>query len=316
MGNQERIFFGDCHVHMILDGVDFRKAIDMHKESGAVDSIIHERLKKYRDAGVTFLRDGGDAFGVCNRAKQLSEEYEIDYRTPAFPIYKKGHYGAFIGRGFSDMSEYRKLVLEAKAEGADFIKLMLSGIMDFDHYGVITDGDNSYSVISSDEQNDDSASFALSPEEIQTMIDIAHDEGFAVMAHCNGAANIRAALRANVDSIEHGAYMDEECIEMLSMSDTVWVPTVVPIANLIGSGKFSDDVLKQIVLKHIENINRVWFLGGMIALGTDAGAYAVSHTDAIRSEYTFLKNAINDKEFDAHIRISQEQIAWRFKSFS
>lgn len=285
---------GDCHVHMLLDGEDFRKAIDMHRENGPIDAVVRERLQKYKDAGVTFLRDGGDAFGVCGRAKQLASEYGIDYRSPAFPIYKKGHYGAFIGRGFSDMDEYKALVKTAKEDGADFIKLMLSGIMDFDNYGVLI-GDG------------------LSPEEIQTMIDIAHDEGFAVMAHCNGAANIRAALAASVDSIEHGAYMDDECIEMLSMSDTVWVPTVAPIANLVGRERFSDDVLKQIVLKHIENINRVWFLGGMIALGTDAGAFAVPHADAIQSEYTFLKNAINDKEFEMHLLTSQEQIAWRFK---
>lgn len=192
------------------------------------------------------------------------------------------------------MAEYRELVKEAKERGADFIKLMCSGIMDFDNYGVLI-GDG------------------LSPEEITEMIDIAHGEGFAVMAHCNGAANIRAALSASVDSIEHGAYMDDECMEMLSESDTVWVPTVAPIANLVGCGRFSDDVLKQIVLKHIENISRVWFLGGMIALGTDAGAFNVLHADAIKSEYTFLKNAINDREFEMHILTSQEQIAWRFK---
>ncbi len=307
MEKADKIKFGDCHVHMILDGEDFRKAIDMHKESGPIDGVIRERLQKYKDAGVTFLRDGGDAFGVCGRAKELASEYEIDYRSPAFPIYKKGHYGAFIGRGFSDMDEYRALVDEAKEEGADFIKLMISGIMDFDNYGVLIDGNESYNALSNDENG------GLSPDEIQTMIDIAHDEGFAVMAHCNGAANIRAALAASADSIEHGAYMDDECIELLSESDTVWVPTVAPIANLVGCGRFSDDVLKQIVLKHIENINRVWTLGGMIALGTDAGAYKVPHTDAIKSEYTFLKNAINDKEFEMHLLTSQEQIAWRFK---
>ena len=294
MSKANKVNFGDCHVHMILDGEDFRKAIDMHKESGPIDDVIRERLKKYADVGVTFLRDGGDAFGVCVRAKELAPEYGIDYRSPAFPIYKKGLYGSFIGRGFSDTDEYRNLVKEAKSSGADFIKLMCSGIMDFDNYGVLI-GDG------------------LSPEEITEMIDIAHDEGFAVMAHCNGAANIRAALAASVDSIEHGAYMDDECIEMLSMSDTVWVPTVAPIANLVGRERFSDDVLKQIVLKHIENINRVWFLGGMIALGTDAGAFAVPHADAIKSEYTFLKNAINDREFEMHLLTSQKQIEWRFK---
>ena len=49
---------GDCHMHMILDGVYYRDAIDMHK-GGVVERVVREILQKYADAGVTFLRDGG-----------------------------------------------------------------------------------------------------------------------------------------------------------------------------------------------------------------------------------------------------------------
>lgn len=52
---------GDCHVHMLLDGEDFRKAIDMHRENGPIDAVVRERLQKYKDAGVTFLREIGRA---------------------------------------------------------------------------------------------------------------------------------------------------------------------------------------------------------------------------------------------------------------
>ena len=86
---------GDCHIHMVLDGVYYRDAISAHR--GHVrDDLIRERLAAYRDAGVTYLRDGGDAFGVCERARELAPEYGIEYRVPCFPMCLRGRYGMFI----------------------------------------------------------------------------------------------------------------------------------------------------------------------------------------------------------------------------
>ena len=101
--------FGDLHIHMILDGVYYRAAIDAQRDKPR-DDLIRARLADYQARGITFLRDGGDAWGVSLRAKALAGEYGIDYRSPAFPIYLRGHYGAFIGRGFSDLSGYRALL--------------------------------------------------------------------------------------------------------------------------------------------------------------------------------------------------------------
>ena len=86
----------DLHIHMILDGVYYRDAIDAHKAQ-PLEDLIRSRLENYAQRGITFLRDGGDAWSVSLTAKSLAREYGIDYRSPAFPIYKKGHYGSFIG---------------------------------------------------------------------------------------------------------------------------------------------------------------------------------------------------------------------------
>ena len=85
--------FGECHAHIIMDGVNYRHAIDMHK-NGLDDKIIREHLKAYQERGIAFVRDGGDALGVSARAKELAPEYGIDYRTPIFAIHKEGHYGS------------------------------------------------------------------------------------------------------------------------------------------------------------------------------------------------------------------------------
>ena len=162
--------FGDCHIHMILDGVYYRAAIDAQKER-VDEALVRARLEAYREAGIHFLRDGGDAWGVGSFAARIAGEYGIDYRTPAFPIHRKGRYGGFIGRGYDTLKEYATLVGLARKQGADFIKIMISGLMDFDYYGKIT-------------------SEPLDPAEIRKLIRIAHSEGFAVMAHDNGADTV------------------------------------------------------------------------------------------------------------------------------
>ena len=53
----------DCHMHMVLDGYDWRKAIDRHK-NGPDREWIRARLQEYAVAGFSYLRDGGDRWGV------------------------------------------------------------------------------------------------------------------------------------------------------------------------------------------------------------------------------------------------------------
>ena len=62
--------FGECHAHIIMDGVNYRHAIDMHK-NGPDDKIIREHLKAYQERGIVFVRDGGDALGVSARANAI-----------------------------------------------------------------------------------------------------------------------------------------------------------------------------------------------------------------------------------------------------
>jgi len=265
---------GDCHIHMILDGVYYRAAID-HQKERADEALIRSRLAAYRDAGILYLRDGGDAWGVGRFAAKLAPEYGLEYRTPVFPIHRRGRYGGFIGKGFDTMAEYRALVQEAGKLGADFIKIMISGLMDFDRYGVIT-------------------SQPLTPAEIREMIAVAHGEGFAVMAHANGADTVKAAIDAGVDSIEHGAYLDASAVELLANSPCIWCPTLVTIANLVGDGRFPDEVLVPLRDLHMKNIAECARLGGKIAPGSDNGAYRVPHVQGTVDEYAHLKKALDE----------------------
>ncbi len=270
--------FGECHAHIIMDGVNYRRAVDMHK-NGPDDQIIKAHLKAYQDKGITFVRDGGDALGVSLRAKEIAPEYGIDYRTPVFAIHKEGHYGSIVGKSFATMREFHDRVLEAKKAGADFIKIMTTGIMDFNAHGAVT-------------------GTPLDAAEVKEMVHIAHEEGMNVMSHTNGDYGVQAAVEAGVDSLEHGNYMNEDSLAMLAQSHTVWVPTLVTVRNLMGDGRYEDEVLWPIIESAKENVRKAFQLGIKVAPGSDAGAYRVLHGQGIQDEMDSFVEFLEEEKRD------------------
>ena len=278
----------DCHMHMVLDGIYWRGAIDRHRD--AVDiGFIHKCLETYQGLGFVYLRDGGDRWGVGAKARELAPDYGITYRTPLAPLCKKGHYGSFIGKTYENFREYAALVRQQKAEGADFIKIMISGLMDFDRFGVLSEE-------------------GLPADEIKELIHIAHEEGFAVMAHANGARTIEAAAAAGVDSVDHGAYADPDALAAMAGSGAVWVPTLSTVGNLRGKGRFEEAAVQQILASALENVSAFAAMGGLIAPGTDAGAWEVPHGSL--TEYELLTEALGtktDEVLSKGIRTIQEK---------
>ena len=260
---------------MILDGVYWKDAIAAHA-SGIQRALIETRLKEYRRLGFSYLRDGGDRWGVGALAAELAKEYGIRYRTPIFPIFRKGFYGGFIGRGFDTWADYHALLRELRDRGADFVKLMISGLMDFSRYGVLTEE-------------------GRSPEEIGYMIAAAKDAGFSVMAHANGDDIVRAAVLAGVDSVEHGAYLSDETLLLLAQSETVWVPTLSTVGNLLHDGRFPDEALDPILDSQLRAVRFAAGHGASIAPGSDAGAYCVMHGQGGLDEYEWLRQALGEK---------------------
>lgn len=262
----------DCHMHMVLDGKDWKAAIARHREKPE-DDFIRMVLEIYRQQGYGYLRDGGDRWGVGARARELAPQYGICYRTPLAPISRKGHYGGFIGKQYESLCEYARMVQEKRTQGADFVKIMISGLMDFDHAGVLTEE-------------------GLNPQEIGELIHIAHEEGFSVMAHANGAKTVEAAAAGGVDSVEHGAYLNEDALQAMKETGTVWVPTLSTIGNLRLTGRFSERDVVQILEGAMENVRQFARMGGLIAPGTDAGAWAVPH--GVQTEEGLLREAIGE----------------------
>ena len=264
----------DCHIHMLLDGQDWRSAIAAHRDAPDRE-LIRSRLQRYADAGFTYLRDGGDRWGVGAAAREMAGEFGITYRTPLAPLCRAGHYGAFIGKKFENLKGYAKLVGGNRQHGGDFIKIMVSGLMDFDQCGVLTEE-------------------GLPADVITEMVHIAHEEGFAVMVHGNGARTVEAAAAAGAESIEHGAYLDEDAMAAMVEAGTVWCPTLSAIGNLMGTGRFDEAQVAAIYRSAQENVRRFVQMNGIVAPGSDAGAWAVPHVQGGLDEYEHLRKTLGE----------------------
>lgn len=279
----------DCHIHIVLSGSDWRGAIARHALSPD-EAYIRGVLAQYREAGFRYLRDCGDKWGVGRLSREIAPEYGIRYRTPYAPLSKRGHYGGFIGLQFENLKEYAALVKQQRAAGADFTKIMISGLMDFDRCGVLTEE-------------------GLTPAEIREMVHIAHAEGTAVSAHANGVSAVVAAAEAGVDSVEHGAYLNEEALCAMKQASTVWVPTLSAVGNLMGTGRFDEAQVEKIYGTALANVARFAAMGGLLAPGSDAGAFAVPHGQP--GEYAHLKKALGD-DYEAKLSPGIAEIESRF----
>lgn len=286
--------FGECHAHIFMNGTDYHRAVQTHKVK-ADEVAVRSALDAYRKAGVAFVREGGDPYGASLLAGRLAPEYGIEYRSPVFAIHKNGHYGKIVGRGFDTLKEFHQRVLEAASEGADFIKIMTTGLLDFNDHGKVT-------------------GTPVDAAEVKEMVHIAHEEGFAVMSHTNGIYGTRAAIEAGVDSLEHGNYMDEETIAMLADSNTVWVPTLVTVRNLVGCGRYEDGVLKPIIHQAEKNIRLAYQKKVKAAPGSDAGAYMVPHGKGILQEWGAFRQILGDsEEVKEWLETGEKEIRDRFK---
>ena len=128
------------------------------------------------------------------------------------------------------------------------------------------------------------------------------------MAHANGARTAEAAAVAGVDSIEHGAYLDEQALCAMKENHVIWCPTLSTFGNLRGKGRFDEEAVQGILGAARQSVARFASMGGIIAPGTDAGAWAVPHGSL--TEYELLEEILGEKTqaiLDVGIQAVQEK---------
>jgi imidazolonepropionase-like amidohydrolase len=154
--------------------------------------------------------------------------------------------------------ECRKMTRQAIKYGADAIKVASTG-------GVLSDTNTGTGQ-------------QMTDDELKEIVDTAHDLGRKVASHAHATAGINAALRAGVDSIEHGSYADKETIKLFKQSGAYLVPTLLAGATVVNMAETSDFMSLPIRAKAIRvgadmlaNFEISYKAGVKIAFGTDSG---------------------------------------------
>ncbi len=145
-------------------------------------------------------------------------------------------------------------------EGSDLIKITATG-------GVLS-------------QAKDGANAQFTKEEIKAIVATAKDYGFKVAAHAHGAEGMKRAIRAGVNSIEHGTFMDDEGIQLMKQYGTYLVPTITAGKATADSAKipgyYSDIVTPKALTTGLQiqaTFAKAYKAGVKIAFGTDAGVF-------------------------------------------
>ena len=227
-----------------------------------------ENARKSVKAGVTTIRDVGSSNAIAQDIRDAIEEGRIRgprMRAAGAVLCMTGGHGWPSGRAVDSPWDARKAVREQMWAGADCIKLIATG-------GVLTKG-----AVPGNAQ--------LTPDELSSAIEEAHRHGLRVAAHAIGTQGIKNALRAGIDSIEHGTLLDDEAIELFKQRNVYLVPTLsAPTCILahLDDGQQPEYVQKKargLGEVMARNLRKAYESGVRFAGGSDAGTPYNYHED-------------------------------------
>jgi imidazolonepropionase-like amidohydrolase len=262
----------DCHVHLCFDGgADFAgEAREMTSDAAAAIKAVRNAARTL-EHGVTTVRDlGGRADAAIQVARGVERGLIPGPRILAAgrALTITGGHGHNVGiaREVDGPVAVRAAVREEIRAGATAIKLIATG-------GVLTPGITA-----------DFTSFTQ--EELEAAVDEARSWGRVVAAHAIGPEGILRAVRAGVDSVEHGSMLTTEGARLMKERGTFHVPTISAIRGMV---EHPDEVPAYAVEKatRLADLARDAFrrsvrVGVPIACGTDAGTPFNPHGNTTR----------------------------------
>lgn len=265
----------DAHVHLFLDGAPTEAAARSAHLKQSVEMLTKAARASARQSfacGVTLVRDAGDRHGINHRIREEARgSAELArVRSGGLGVKRPKRYGAFMARDVEDDAAIRASVAEL-AHDSDEIKLILTGIIDFDA-GAVTD----------------EPQFDL--ERTRLVVDSARAAGRTTFAHCSGEQGLAIAAAAGVGSIEHGFFMTREILALMRDRQVAWTPTFCPVqfqwAQPAAAGWSANTVgnLRRILDRHAEHLLLADAMGVALLLGTDAGSMGVEHGHALFEE--------------------------------
>ncbi len=249
--------FFNCHVHILYPvGFKFDTQFSLMEKA----FYAQKHCKEYLESGVTFIRVVGTEENYDLQIKEAIENHVIEgphMYCAGKVICMTGGHGWQEGIEADGKDACLKAVRTQLRSGVDLIKIMATG-------GVMTKGVES-----------GNAQFTV--DEMKVMIEEAHKAGRKTASHAQGLQGIKNALYAGIDSIEHGCFLDDECLERMKEQNTFLVPTLCAPQCIIDKGvengvaKYAVDKTLKVKDSHVESIKKAYEKGIPIALGTDAG---------------------------------------------
>ncbi len=264
----------DCHVHLCYGAEGNPWAAMMGLRESQITMKALDNAQATLRGGVTAIRDCGGKdyleFAVrdaCNDGRQLGPTIRASGKV----ICMTGGHGNRNGRVADGVDEVVKAVREQIHAGSDVIKMMATG-------GVMTPG-----------VNPEDAHYTA--EEMAAGISEGHRFHRTCASHAQGSEGILNAVRGGVDSIEHGIFMTDRCVEEMLEHGTYLVPTLAAVKNILayrdqGVPAYAVEKCERIVVHHINSVRMFYEAGGKIAMGTDAGTPYNHHgVNALELEY-------------------------------
>ncbi len=275
----------EAHGHLFLEGGELARAkrADYLKlsESELLARAL-PRLERLLRLGIVAVRDAGDRNGV---GLALQRRYRSPQRglmpcvdSPGAAIHHQGRYGAFMARPLEEHGGIEAAVAARVAEGARHIKLLATGIINFEK-GAVT------------------AKPQMPVEELARAVQAAHARGRQAMIHCSGHDGVANCIAARADTIEHGFFLDCDQLAQMRDIDLAWVPTFAPVqfqvehAAALGWSDLVRGNLQRILEAHAAALAHAATLGVRIVAGSDAGSHGVAHGHGLLWELELMERA-------------------------
>jgi imidazolonepropionase-like amidohydrolase len=293
----------DAHTHLFLEGGELdlaKRAAYLKQTPEALLAAAWPRMEKLARLGFAGVRDAGDKDGVglaLSRAcKQQGGWSSLSVATtgagmetgahlampyldsPGAAIHHRGRYGSFMGGAIEEHASPAACVAARVAAGADRIKLIPTGIINFQQ-GAVT------------------AEPQMTVEELRECVGAATGAGRQTLAHASGDAGIERVVESGVDSVEHGFFMRDDQLTRMRDRHIAWVPTFAPVQVQVDeAARYNWDAnvtgnLQRILDAHAASLLKAHQLGLSILAGSDAGSCGVPHGFGLLYELELMEQA-------------------------